>query len=87
MYIALLIAGGLVGFIKAGSKASLIASSIFAVVLAMFALEIFPFRYHLIVLGVLLVFFGKRYMKSKKFMPAGLMVVLTVGALVLGFVL
>lgn len=87
VYIALLLAGGFMGFVKAGSKASLIASSIFAAVLALFALGFLPFQYHLIVLAILLFFFGKRYLKSKKFMPSGLMVFLTIVALALGLVL
>jgi uncharacterized membrane protein (UPF0136 family) len=87
VYILLLILGGLMGFFKAGSKASLIASSIFAIVLMVFALGYLPFRYHLIVLAILLFFFGKRYLKSKKFMPSGLMVLLTIGALVGGYIL
>ena len=81
VYIVLLVVGGLVGFLKAGSKASIIASSAFALVLALFALGILPFEYHWIVLVVLLIFFGRRWMAGKKFMPNGLMTVLTIAAL------
>ena len=87
VYIALLILGGLMGLIKAGSKASLIASSIFAAVLALFALNILPFSYSWIILLVLLLFFGKRFLKGKKFMPSGMMTIMTLVALVLIFVL
>jgi uncharacterized membrane protein (UPF0136 family) len=87
VYIVLLIAGGLMGLIKAGSKASIIASSIFAAVLALFALNIFPFKYCWIILFVLLLFFGKRFLKGKKFMPNGMMTVLTLLVLVLLFFL
>jgi uncharacterized membrane protein (UPF0136 family) len=83
VYIVLLVLGGLMGFVKAKSKASIIASTAFAAVLSLFALDILPFRYHPIVLAVLLVFFGMRLAKSKKFMPNGLMVILTLLALVL----
>src|SRR5690349_7167443 len=83
IYIALMMAGGLMGFLKAGSKASIIASSIFAGVLALFALNILPFRFCWIILFVLLLFFGKRFWKGKKFMPSGMMTVLTVVTLVL----
>lgn len=83
VYIVLLELGGLMGFLKAGSKASLIASSIFAAVLVLFALNILPIAYSWIVLAVLLVFFGKRLIKSKKFMPSGMMVVLSIVALIL----
>ena len=82
VYIVLMLAGGLMGLIKAGSKASIIASGIFAAVLALFALNIIPFRYCWIILFVLLLFFGKRFLKGKKFMPSGLMAVLTLVVLI-----
>jgi len=85
IYIVLMFLGGLMGFIKAKSKASLIASSIFAAILALFALNILPFRFNYIVLLFLLVFFGMRFRKSKKFMPNGLMFVLTILALALPY--
>ena len=87
IYIALMMLGGLMGFIKAGSKASIIASSIFAAVLALFALNILPFRYCWIILFVLLLFFGKRFLKGKKFMPNGMMAVLTIVTMVLLYAL
>ncbi len=83
VYIILMVAGGLMGFLKAGSKASLIASTFFAVILSLFALGILPFQHHVWVLLFLLVFFGMRLAKSKKFMPNGLMLILTVLALAL----
>ncbi len=83
IYIVLLFLGGLMGFIKAKSKASLIASSLFAAILVLFALDIAPFRYHLAVLIFLLLFFGSRLMKSKKFMPNGMMTILTIATIVL----
>lgn len=88
IYIILLLAGGGMGFFKAKSKASLIASSIFAALLIACALKVCPWPYCAdAVLGVLLVFFGMRFAKSKKLMPAGMMSVLTVAALVLRFLL
>lgn len=87
VYIVLLELGGLMGFIKAGSKASLIASSIFAAILVLFALNILPFYLHWIVLVFLLVFFSMRFGKSKKFMPNGLMVILTILALLAPYLL
>ena len=84
IYIVLLVAGGLVGFFKAGSKASLIASTSFAAVLILCAIGVI-FQPHVadIVLAVLLVFFAMRLGKSKKFIPNGLMVVLTIATLAL----
>ncbi len=83
VYIVLMVLGGVMGFVKAGSKASLIASVIFGAVLSLFALNILPFEHHRWVLIFLLVFFGMRLAKSKKMMPNGMMTILTVLALAL----
>lgn len=84
VYIVLLVAGGLVGFLKAGSKASLIASASFAAALILCAIGVIsPPRAADILLAVLLVFFALRLTKTKKFMPNGLMLVLTIAALAL----
>lgn len=84
IYIVLLVIGGVIGFVKAKSKPSLIASSIFAVALALVNLRIIKVN-HLadILLGLLIIVFAMRYAKTKKFMPAGLMIILTVSALAL----
>ncbi|HAV62297.1 MAG TPA: hypothetical protein DCY13_08010 [Verrucomicrobiales bacterium] len=84
IYIALLVAGGIVGFVKASSKASLIASSVFAGLLALINAGVIQIR-HLadILLGVLIVVFTMRLAKTKKFMPAGMMIVFTAAALIL----
>ena len=87
VYIVLLVAGGLVGFLKAGSKASIIASSIFAVPLVLAALGIVPARAAEVVLGILFAYMGIKASKSKKFMPGGLMAILSAIALLLRFVL
>lgn len=81
IYIALLMVGGLIGFIKAGSKASLIASTLFAAVLALFALGYLPFVYNWIVLAFLVAFFAFRWGKSKKMMPNGMMAILSLLAI------
>ena len=84
IYIVLLVAGGLVGFFKAKSKASLIASCSFAAVLILCAIPVIFQRYVAdIVLAILLVFFAYRLTQSKKFMPNGLMLILTVVTLAL----
>lgn len=87
IYIVLLEAGGVVGFVKAGSKASLIASSIFALPLILGALGILPAVAADGVIAFLLVFMGVKFAKSKKFMPSGLMVILSALALALRFFL
>ncbi len=84
VYIVLLVVGGLVGFLKAGSKASLIASAAFAAALILCAIRVIFQPYVAdIILAVLLVFFAMRLTKTKKFMPNGLMLVLTIAALAL----
>jgi uncharacterized membrane protein (UPF0136 family) len=84
VYIALLIVGGLMGFIKGKSRISLISSLIFAVVLALVALGTIPSHYVAIgIVAFLLVFFGARFMRSKKVMPAGMMSVVSLVVLIL----
>lgn len=84
VYIALLIIGGLFGYFKAGSKVSLVTSSISAAVLVLCALDI-VFRPYMadVVMALLLIVFAIRLTKTKKFMPSGLMLVLTVATLAL----
>jgi uncharacterized membrane protein (UPF0136 family) len=87
IYIVLMVLGGVMGFVKAGSKASLIASVTFGAILSLFALDLLPFRHHVWVLLFLLVFFGMRLAKSKKMMPNGMMVILTILALALPYLI
>ena len=83
VYVALLFAGGLIGFFKAGSKASIIASTAFAIPLALCAANVIKMPWvPLVILGVLVVFFGKRFSKSKRFMPSGMMAALSLITLV-----
>jgi uncharacterized membrane protein (UPF0136 family) len=87
IYIVLLLVGGLVGFFRAGSKVSLISSSVFAAVLVLTQTGIFKQSVSLIlvnvILAALLVVFAVRLARTKKFMPGGLMLVLTMLALAL----
>ncbi len=88
IYIVLLLVGGLIGFLKAGSKVSLLTSAISAAVLIIASIPgLFQpgARQILIetILAVLLVVFAWRLGKTKKFMPSGLMLVLTLATLVL----
>jgi uncharacterized membrane protein (UPF0136 family) len=84
MYIILLVIGGLIGFLKAKSNVSLIMSVAFAAALSLCAAGII-FRPYVadILLALLLVVFGVRLAKTKKFMPSGLMLVVTLAALAL----
>ncbi len=84
VYIVLLLAGGLMGFLKAGSKISLITSAAFALPLALCATAVIPpYPIAPILLGLLALIFAVRYFKGKKFMPSGLMAVVTTIALVI----
>lgn len=83
IYIGLLVVGGMVGLLKAGSKASLIASVLCAVPLILCQLGVFPFAYSTWILLVLLVLFAFRLAKSKKMMPSGVLVLATLATLAL----
>lgn len=83
IYIILLIAGGVMGLVKGNSKISLIMSVAFAIPLILCALDIIERRYANWILIALLAFFAWRLLESKKFMPAGLMTILTALALAL----
>ena len=91
VYIALLVVGGLIGFHKAKSKASLIASLAFSLPLSLCAAGVVPPSAAGIVadilLAVLAIFFGMRFAKTKAFMPGGLMTIASVVALLLRLVL
>jgi uncharacterized membrane protein (UPF0136 family) len=88
IYIVLLLVGGLIGFLRAGSKVSLISSSVFAALLVLTAVPgVFERKFALglsnVLLAALLVVFAIRLAKTKKFMPSGLMLLLTVLTLAL----
>lgn len=82
IYIILLVIGGLIGFLKAKSQVSLIMSVAFAVALSLCAMGII-FQHYVadILLVALLVVFTARLIKTKKFVPSGMMLVLTIVAL------
>jgi uncharacterized membrane protein (UPF0136 family) len=92
IYIVLLLVGGLIGFLKAGSKESLIASAVSAALLIIASIPSLlqpGIREILIqtILALLLVIFAVRLTKTKKFMPSGLMLVLTLATLALRYFL
>ena len=82
VYIVLLIGGGLVGYLKAGSRVSLITSLAFGILLTLVNIGVIRSFYVADVLVALLIaVFIMRYVKTKKFMPSGLMIVLSAAAL------
>ncbi len=88
IYIVLLLVGGHIGFLKAGSKVSLISSAVAAALLILTGVPGL-FGYSVaralqdLVMATLLVVFAIRLAKTKKFMPSGLMLVVTLAALAL----
>lgn len=88
IYIILLLVGGLIGFLKAGSKVSLITSAISAALLIITTLHsVFQPGFRTaaaeIIMAALIVVFAIRLAKTKKFMPSGMLFVLTLAALTL----
>ena len=88
IYIVLLLVGGLIGFFKANSKVSLISSSVFAALLVVTTLPgvfqpAFGRNLGTVIMAALLVVFAVRLAKTKKIMPSGMMLVLTILTLVL----
>ena len=93
IYALLLGAGGLIGYLKAGSRASLIAGSISALVaLAALWLSITYPKWG-VSLGLILsislfILFGYRYaVKTRKFMPSGLLAIASLVVLALMFLI
>jgi uncharacterized membrane protein (UPF0136 family) len=86
IYILLLLVGGLIGFLKAGSKVSLITSAVSAAALILTAIPgLFGPAVARgladVIMAALLIVFAIRLSKTKKFMPSGLMLVITALAL------
>lgn len=83
VYIAMLLAGGLVGYLKAKSRASIIASTVLAIPLVLVNLGKLPMQVAWAVVGVVGVLFAVRYAKTRKPMPAIPMIVASAVVLVL----
>ena len=86
LYGGLVLIGGFIGYRKAGSRPSLIAGAVSDALLVLATALILLRRPAgiWIAIGVsaaLLVFFAVRWLKGRKFMPAGLMVLASLAAL------
>lgn len=90
-YALLVFLGGIFGYIKAGSTASLVMGVLFAVILSTSAFALFNekkigFKAAIITTAVLAAFFLYRLTITLHFMPAGLMSILSLITLVLLFI-
>ena len=88
LYALLILIGGVIGFIKAGSVMSIAMGSGFAAALAATGYYVAQNSYRAIWTSIgltsfLLLFFILRYSKSLQFMPAGLMTLISLGTLLL----
>lgn len=81
IYIVFLIAGGAAGYFKAKSQVSLYTSLGFAAALSLCAVQLIPLVVADYLMGLLILVFGFRLMRTKKFMPAGMMLIVTILAL------
>lgn len=86
VYASLLLIGGIIGFIQAGSLASILAATPCAIILfgcsyLMRQGQQMGYLMGLSLLVILLFFFIYRFFLTYHFMPAGLMILLTLGIL------
>lgn len=82
IYAILVTMGGIIGFLKAKSKVSLLSGIVSgAILLTAYSVSNRNFKdgclFGLITTGVLLAVFSIRLAKTKKFMPSGLMLILS----------
>jgi uncharacterized membrane protein (UPF0136 family) len=75
------VVGGTAGYLKARSFVSLYTSIASAFVLILCALNVIPLIVADVLMVLLIVVFGVRLARTRKFMPAGLMLTLTILAL------
>lgn len=88
VYGGLVLGGGFLGFKKAGSRPSLIAGVVSEVLLLCAGLLMLlenraGWLLAMAVAGLLLAFFAARWLKGRRFMPAGMMVLASAAALAL----
>lgn len=80
-YAALVLIGGIMGFAKAGSWPSLVAGVIFSVFIFFSS-----YRFQIVWIALLDILFLYRLIVTMKFMPAGLMWLISTGVLLLLFI-
>jgi uncharacterized membrane protein (UPF0136 family) len=82
IYAALLLIGGFIGFIKAGSLMSILMATGFAILLfgcgyAVWKGSWIAYQVAIGLLSLLLIFFGYRFLTTYQAMPSGMMTLLT----------
>ena len=87
IYGVLLIVGGIVGYLKAGSRPSVIAGTVSGLVafgaLAASTRGVIGFRIGALLAASMLAVFDIRFFKARKFMPSGLLAALSLAVLIL----
>jgi uncharacterized membrane protein (UPF0136 family) len=86
LYGILSIIGGIIGYKTAGSKVSLISGTISGLLLLVAAYlasqgQTWALTLAAIITSILVIVFAIRFAKTRKFMPAGLMIILGIAAL------
>lgn len=87
IYGVLVLLGGIMGHLKAGSAASLVAGGIFGILLIISSFgvmrdHLLPTYFALILILILDAFFTYRWLLSFQFMPSGFMTLITLAVLV-----
>ncbi len=88
VYGILALIGGIIGYVQASSKISLLSGSVSGLLLILAAFlqlqgQIWGLFVAAFITAALVVFFSLRLAKTRKFMPSGLMIILGVLALIL----
>jgi uncharacterized membrane protein (UPF0136 family) len=81
VYIVLLVLGGVMGYVKARSSVSLYTSIGFAAALTLSAVRLLPPVVADWLMALLILVFAIRLAKTRRLMPAGVMVIVTILAL------
>jgi uncharacterized membrane protein (UPF0136 family) len=81
VYIVLLVVGGVMGYVKARSVVSLYTSIGFAAALTLCAVRLLPPVVADWLMALLIIVFAIRLAKTRRLMPAGVMVIVTILAL------
>lgn len=90
IYSFIILAGGMIGYIKHHSQASLMMALSFSILLAICSLGMlknnkYAFLASKVLTGALLAFFTYRFYLKQQFMPAGLIALLSVATLAILF--